>query len=150
MCCCSVATSNLNPCNPMGAAGQASLSTTNSWNLLKLMCANLVMPSNHFILCRPLLFLLSIFPSIRVFSSEWAPHIRWPKYCNISSASVLPVNIQVWFPLGWAGLISLQSRGLSRVFSSTTVWKHQFCDTQTSLWYKSHICIWLLENHSFD
>ena len=68
------------------------------------------------------------------------------------SASVLPMNIQDWFPLGWTGLIFLQSKGLSRVFSNTTVQKHQFFGTQLSLWFNSHIHTWLLyeKNHSFD
>ena len=88
------------------------------------------MPSNHLILCRPLLLLPSIFPSIRVFSTESVLHIRWPKF-NASGGvsgltSVLPLNTQDWFPLGWTGWISLQSKGLSRVFSNTTVQKHQF------------------------
>ena len=67
-----------------------------------------------------------------------------------ASASVLPVNIQDWFPLGLTGLISLQSKGLSRVFSNTTVQKHQFFGTQLSLSSNTHIHTWLLENHSFD
>ena len=67
-----------------------------------------------------------------------------------ASASVLPMNIQDWFPLGFTGLISLQSKGLSRVFSSTTVWKHQFFGTQPSLCSNSHIHTWLLEKPSFD
>ena len=87
-----------------------------------------VMPSNYLILCHPLLLLPSIFSSIRVFSSESALHIKWPKYWR--SASVLSMNIQGWFPLRLTGLISLQSKGLSRVFSSTVVWKHQFFGTQ--------------------
>ena len=61
-----------------------------------------------------------------------------------ASASVLPMNIQGWFPVGWTGLISLICEGLSKVFSSTTVWKHQFFGTQPSLWSSSHICTWLL------
>ena len=67
-----------------------------------------------------------------------------------TSASVLPMNIQDWFPLGLTDLISLQSKGLSRVFSNTTVQKHQFFSTQLSLQFNSHIYTWLLENHSFD
>ena len=63
----------------------------------------------------------------------------------LASASVLPMNIQDWFPLGLTGLISLLSQGLSRVFSSTTIWKHQFISLQTSLWFNSHIHTWLLE-----
>ena len=103
-----------------------------------------VMLFNHLIHCHPLLLLPSIFPSIRVFSSELALRIRWPK-CSSASASVLPVNIQGWFPLGWIGLISLLSKGLSRVFSSTTVRKHQFFGAQPSLWSNSLTCTWLLE-----
>ena len=89
---------------PQTAACQASLSFTNPPNLLKLISIESVMPSNHLILCRPLLLLPSIFSSIRVFSGEWALCIRWPEYGT--SASVLPVNIQCWFPLGLTGLIS--------------------------------------------
>ena len=62
-----------------------------------------------------------------------------------ASASVLPMNIQGWFPLGLTGLISLQSKGLSRVFSSTTIWKHQFLDPQPFLWSNFHICTWLMK-----
>ena len=107
------------------AVRQASLSVTNSWSLLKLMSMESVMPSNHLILCQPLLLLLSVFPSIRVFSIESVLCIRWPEYWGVSaSASVLPMNIQDWFPLGLASWISLQSKGFSRVFSNTTFQKH--------------------------
>ena len=111
------------------------------------VCANscLLILSNRLILHCPLLCLLSIFSSIRVFSSELALPIRWPKYWSFSSATVLPMNIQDWFPLGLTGLISLQSKGLSRVFSSTTIQKHQFFSIQPSLWSNSHICTWLPE-----
>ena len=88
------------------------------------MSIELVMPSNHLILCHPLLLLPSVFPSIRVFSSESALRIRWPKYCSFSF-SISPSNEYSEFPLGLTGLISLLSKGLSRVFSSTTVRKHQ-------------------------
>ena len=164
------------------------------------MSIELMMPSNHLILCHPLLLLPSIFPSIRVFSTELTVCIRWPKDWNISlntspsneyselisfrtdwfdllalcyyqpqnsggsgsfpvrwfftssgqsieasaSASVPLMNIQCWFPLGLTGLISLLSKGLSRVFS-TIVRKHQFFGSQPSSWSKSHICTWLLE-----
>ena len=128
---------------PFTAACQASLSMTNSQNLLKLMSIESVMRSNHLILYHPLLLLPSIFPSIRVFPNESALRIRWPKYW--SSASVLPMNIQGCFPLGLTGLISLLFKGPSRVFSSTTVWKHQFFGAQSSLWSNSYICTWLLE-----
>ena len=78
------------------------------------------MPSNHLILCHPLLLLPSIFPNIRVFSNESALHIRCPEYWSFASVSVLPKNIQDWFPLRLTGLISFLSKGLSRGFSSTT------------------------------
>ena len=88
------------------AARQASLSFTNSWSLLKLMFIELVMPSKHLILCLPL-FLPSVFPSMRVFSTDLAFRIRWPKYWNFQ------LNTQDWFPLVLTGLFSLQSKGLS-------------------------------------
>ena len=78
---------------PQSAALQASLPITNAWSLLKLMSIESVMPFNHLILCRPLLLLPSIFPSIRVFSNESVLHIRWPKYWNFSFSTVLPMNI---------------------------------------------------------
>ena len=118
---------------PWTVACQASLSISNSRSLLKLMCIESVMPSNHLILCHPLLLLPSIFPSIRIFSNESALCIRWPKDWSFNSTSVLPMNTQDSFPLGWTGWISLQSKGLSRVFSNTTVQKHQFFSTQLSL-----------------
>ena len=121
-----------------------------SQSLLKLMSTKSVMPSNHLILCCPLLPLSSSFPSIRIFSNESVLHIRWPKYWRASaSASVLPMNIQDWFPLGWTGWISLQSKELSRVFSNTTVQKHQFFNTA---FYGPTLTsihdYW--KNHSFD
>ena len=128
---------------PRTAAHQTSLSFTISPSLLKLMSIKSVMPSNHLILCHPLLLLPSIFPSIRVFSNESALRIRWPKYWT--SASVLPMNIQGWFPLGLTYLISLQSKGLSRIFYSTTIQNHQFFGTQPSLWSHSPTHTRLLE-----
>ena len=99
-------------------------------------------------LCHPLL-LPSIFPSIRVFSNESAIRIRWPNYGSFRFSIILPMNIQDWLPLGLIGWITLKFKGLSRVFSSTTVEKHQFFAAQLSLWSNSHIHTWLLENHSF-
>ena len=116
---------------PWTAARQASLSIPNSQSLLKLMSIELVTPSNHHILCPPLLS-PSIFPNIRVFSNESALHIRWPKYWSFSFNISPPVNIQDWFPLGWIGQILLLSKGLWRVFSNTTVQKHQFLGVQLS------------------
>ena len=119
---------------PWTTARQASLSITNSWSLPKLMSTELVIPSNHLILCRPLLLPPSILSSIRVFSNESALHIRWPKYWSFSfKTSDLPMNTQDWSPLGWTGWISLQCRRLSRVFSNTTVQKHQVFGSQLSL-----------------
>ena len=117
---------------PWPAICQASLPFTNSQSLLKLMSIESVMPSNHLILCCPLLLLPSIFPSIRVFSSESALRIRWPKYWVSASASALPMNIQGWFPLGLTGWISFLSKRLSKVSSNTTLQKHQFFSTQLS------------------
>ena len=91
-----------------------------------------------------------IFPSIRVFPSESVLHIRWPNIAVSVSASVLPMNIQYWFPWGLTGWISLQSKRLSRVFSNTTVQKHQFVGAQLSLWSNSHITHDYWKNHSFD
>ena len=120
---------------PWVTAHQASLSITNSRSLPKLMSIKLVMPSNHLILCNPLFLLPPIPPSIRVFSSESAPvSLPWGvQSIGVSaSTSVLPMNTQDRSPLGWTGWISLQSKGLSRVFSNTTVQKHQFFGTQLS------------------
>ena len=118
---------------PWIAASQASLSITNSRSSLRLMSIESVMPSNHLILCRLLLLLPSIFPSIRVFSNESVLHMRWPKYWSSALLSFLPKNTQGWSPLEWTAWISLQSKGLSRVFSNTTVEKHQFFSAQLSL-----------------
>ena len=101
--------------------------------LLKLMSIELVMPCNHLILCHPLLHLPSIFPSIRGFKMSQLFASGGQSIGVSASASVRPMNIQDWFPLGWTGWISLQSKGLSRVFSNTTVQKHQFFNTQLSL-----------------
>ena len=121
------------------AARQASLSISNSWSPPKPISIELVMPSSHLILCHPLLLLPLIPSSIRVFSNESAPLIRWPKYWsfrfNISSSNEYPGLIS----LGWTGWISLQSKGLSRVFSNTTVQKHQFFGTHSSSQSNSHI-----------
>ena len=123
---------------PWAAARQVSLSFTISQSLLRFLSIESMIPSNQLILCS---LLCSVFPSFSVFSNESAFQIRWPKYWSFT----FNPNIQGWFSLGLTGLISLLSKELSRVFSSTTVWKHQFLGTQPSLWSNSHICIWLLE-----
>ena len=106
---------------PWIAVRQASLSITYSWSLLKLMSIESVMPSSHLILCRPLLLLPPISPSIRVFSNESTLRMKWPKYWSFSFSISTSSEHQDWCPLGWTGWISLQSKGLSRVFSNTTV-----------------------------
>ena len=153
---------------PWTVAHQLFLSSTFSLNFLKLMSVESVMPSNHLILCWPLLLLPSIFPNSRniekiffpilsqhweniflnlsqLFSNELALCIRWPKYWSFSFSISPSSECQGWFPIELTGLISLQSNGLSRVFSNTTVQKHQFFSAQLSLWSKFHIRTWLLE-----
>ena len=130
---------------PWTAAYQAFLSFTISQSLLKIKSIESIMPSNHLILCHPLLPLLSIFPSIRVFYSELALYIRWPKYWSFSF-SISPSNEYselVSFRIDWFYLLAVQ--GTLKVFSSTTVQKHQFFSAQPSLWSSSHIHTWLLE-----
>ena len=133
---------------PCIATYLASLSFTISQSLLKLMSIELVMPSNHLVLCHPLLLPPSIFLSTRVFSNELSLCSRWPEYWSFSF-SISPSNEysglnipckEYSIPLKLTGLISLQSKGLSRVFSNTTLQKHQFFGTQLSLWSSSHIC----------
>ena len=117
---------------PCTAACQASLSITNPRSLHKLVSIESVMPSNHLILCRPLL-LPSVFPSIRVFSNESVLCIRWPE-CWSFSFSISPSNEHpglISFRMDWLDLLAVQ--GLSRVFSNTTVQKHQFFGAQLSL-----------------
>ena len=140
---CSVMSiSLLTPCT---AAPQASLSFTNAQILLKLVSIELVMPSNYLILCYPLLLLSSDFLSNRVFSSESALRIRWPKYWSFIF-SISPSNeYSGQISLGWTDLISSQSEELSRVFSNTTIQKHQFFSAQLSLWSNSHIHARVLE-----
>ena len=149
-CDCSVAKSCPTLGNPIGWSMPGFLSFTISWSLPKLMSFESVMLSNHLILCHPHLFLPLIFPNIRLFYKESALRIGDQNIGALASASVLPMNIQGWFPLGLTGWISLQSKRLSRVFSSTTVWKHQFFSAQPSLWSNSHISTWHWKNHSFD
>ena len=117
---------------------QASLSITTSRGLLKLMSVESMMPSNHLILCHPFSSHLQSFPASGSFlMSQFFPS-GGQSIGASASALVLLMNIQDWFPLGWTGWISLQSKGLSRVFSNTTVQKHQFFGSQLSLWSNSH------------
>ena len=134
---------------PWTAAHQASLSITNSQSLLKLMSIKSVMPSNHLILCHPLLLPLSIFPSIRVFSNESALRIRWPKYWCFT-ISISPSNEYsglISFRMDWWDLPAVQGmlKSLLQHHSS----KRQFFSIQLSLWSNCYICDhW--KNHNFD
>ena len=131
--------------NPWITARQTSLSITNSQSSLKLMSIESVMPSNYLILCHPLFLLPPNLPASGSFAMS--QFFTWGgQSIGVSaSASVLPKNTQDWSPLGWTGWISLQSKGLSRVFSSTTVQKHQFFDAQLSSQSNYHIHTWPLE-----
>ena len=136
----SVTQSCLTFCDPMDCStpGFQNCPITNSC-LLKLISIQLVMPSNHLLLCYSLLLLPSIFPSIKVFSSESVHHISWPK-CWSFSFSISPSNEYsglTSFKIDW--LILLAAQGLSTVFSNTTVQKHQFFSIQPSLGSNSHI-----------
>ena len=123
---------------PWTAAHQASLSITNSWSLLKLTSIKLGMPSNHLILCRPLLLLHSVFPSIRVFSDESVLHIRWPKYWNFSF-SINPSNEYsglISFRMDWLALLAVQGtlKSLLQHHSSkaSILWRSAFFIFQLS------------------
>ena len=133
-----------NSVTPRTAAHQASLSITNSWSLLKLMSIKSTIPSNRLILCHPLLFLFSIFSSIKVLDQ-----VTKVLEFQLQHQSLMCV-FRTAFLEGLIGLISLQSKGLSRVFSNTTAKEHQFFSAQLSLQSNSHIHAWLLENHSLD
>ena len=130
---------------PWIAARQASLSITNSRSSLKLMSIESVLPSNHLILCRPLLLLPPIPPSVRVFSNESTLCMRWPKYWSFSF-SISPSKEHpglISFRMDW--LVLLEVKGLSRVFSNTTLQKHQFFGALLSSQSNSHIHTWPLE-----
>ena len=129
----SVAQSCLTVCDPADCSTPGFLSITNSWNMLKLMSIESMMPSNHLILCFPLLLLPSIFPSIRVFFNESALRIRWPRYRSFS-CSICPSNEYsgpISFRMDWLDLLAVQ--GTFKLFSNTSVQKHQFFSAQLSL-----------------
>ena len=127
---------------PWTAACQASLSITNSQSSLKLRSIKSVMPSNHLILCCPLLLLPSIFPSIQVFSNDPVLCIKWPKYWSFS-VSISPSNEYsglISFTVDWLDLLAVQGTLKSLLqHHNTTVQKHQFFGAQFSLWSSSHI-----------
>ena len=130
---------------PWIAACQASLSITNSWSVLKLMSIELVMPSSHLILCHPLLLCPQSLPASGSFPMSQLFASGGQSTGVSASASVLPMNTQDGSPLGWTRWLSLQSKGLSRVFSNTTVQKHQFFGAKLSSQSNSHIHTWPLE-----
>ena len=149
-CCCSVAQSFWFFATPWTAARQASLSFTISRSLIRLMSIESVMPSNHLILFCPRLLLPSIFPSTRVFSNGSALCIRWPKYWSFTLASVLPMNIQDWFPLGLTGWFPCCPRD-SQESSPTAQFKAPNSSSLSLLYgptLKSIHDNW--KNHSFD
>ena len=121
------------------------LSITNSQSLLKLMSLESVMPSNHLILCHPFSSCLQSFPASGSFQMSQFFASGGQSTGVSASVSVLPKNIQDWFLLGFTGLTFLKFKGLTRVFSNTTVQKHQLFSVQLSLWSNSHIHTWLLE-----
>ena len=133
---------------PWTAARWASLSINNSRGLLKLMYIKSAMPSNHLILCVPFSSHLQSFPASGSFQMSQFFASGGQSTEVSDSASVLPMNIQDWFPLGWPGWISLQSKGLSRVFSNTTVKEHQFFNFHYSPTLTFIHYYW--KNHSFD
>ena len=140
--CCSVAKSCLTLCDPMDCSMPSS---SDLYYLLEFVQIHIhwigdaIYPSHSM----PPSF--AFFPALGSFPVSWLFTSGGQSIGASASASVLPGNIQSWFPLGLTGLMSLLSKGLSRVFSSTTVWKHQFFGTQPSLWSNPHIFTWLLE-----
>ena len=130
---------------PWIAARQASLSIINSWSSLKLTSIELVMPSSHLILCSPLFLHPQSLPASESFPMSQLFASSGQSVGVSASASVLPMNTQDSSPLEWTGWISLQSKGLSRVFSNTTVQKHQFFGAQLSSQSNSHSHTWPLE-----
>ena len=135
--------SPLTLCDPMDCR-MPGFAISVSQNLLKLMSTDLVMLSNHLILCHPLLLLSSVFPSIRVFSNESALHIRWPKYWSFSFtiSSFNEYSGLISSRIDWFDLLAVQGTVKSLL---TTIQKRQFFSAQPSLWSNSHISIWLLE-----
>ena len=134
---------------PWIAAHQASPSITNSWSSLGLTSIESVMPSSHLILCRPLL-LLSPLPSQHQSLFQWVNSSHEVAKVLVSAlASFLPKKSQGWSPSEWTDWISLQSKGFSRIFSNTTVQKHQFFGTQPSSQSNSHIHTWPQEKRTF-
>ena len=140
----SVTQSCLTVCNPWTEACQTSLSTTNSWSLPKLISIELVKSSNHLILCRPLLLLPSIFPSIRVFSDESVLPIRWPEYWSFSF-NISPSNELISFRMNWLDLLTGQESSPTPQFKSINSSKLSFLYSAPLTSIHDY---W--KNHSFD
>ena len=136
---------------PWTAARQASLSITNSWSLLKLMSIELVMPSNHLILCHPLLLLPSIFPSVRVFSNESALHIRWPTYWSFSFSISPSIEYSglISFRIDWFDFLAVQGTLKSLLQHHSSKVSILWCSVSFMV-QLSHPYITLGKNHSFD
>ena len=143
--CCSVAKSCPTLCHAMDCSTPNSLSFTISQSLLKFMSIESVMLSNHLILCSPFSSRPQAFPASGSFPMSQLFAWGGQSIGTSALATALPMNVQGRFALGLTGLISLQSKGLSGVFSSTTLWKHQFFVAQPCLWSNSYICTWLLK-----
>ena len=141
----SVAQSCPTLCHPLNYSTPGLLSITNSQSPPKPMSIESVMPSNRLILCVPFSSCPQSFPASGSFPMSQLLAWGGQSIGVSASTSDLPMNTQDWFPVGWTGWISLQSKGLSRVFSNTTVQKHQFFGAQLSLWSNSHIHTWTLE-----
>ena len=149
-CYCSVAKLCPTVCDPMDCRMPSSSVFHYLLEFAKIHSIRLVMLSNHLILCCPFLLLPSFFPSIRVFFSESALCIKWPKYWSFS-LSISPSNEYSGLVLlELTGLITLQSTELSRIFSSTTPWKHKFFSARPPLWSNFHTRTWHWKNHTFD
>ena len=138
----SVAQSCLTLCDPMDCSMPGFPVHHSSWSLLKLMSIESVMPSNHLILCHPLLLPL-LFPGIRVFSNESVLSIRWPKYWSFSISPYYEYSGLISFSLGLTGLISSLTKGVSRVYFNTTVQKHQF------FWHSIFFMVQLTSIHDY-
>ena len=135
---------------PWTAARQTSLSLTISWSLPKFLSIALVMLFKHLILWCPLLICPQSFPGSGTYPVSQLFTSIDQTTGSSASASVLPMSIQGWFPLRLTGVISLLSKGLSGVFSSTTIQRHQFSGTLPTLWFLSHNHTWPWEDHSLD
>ena len=147
LCCCSVTRSRWCFLTPWTIAYQLSKSFIISQSLLRFKAIETVMPSNHLILCCPLLLQPSVFPSIRVFSNESVLHIRWPKRWSFSF-SISPSNEYsglISFRMNWFDVPAVQGTLKNLFQHHTTVQKHQFFSPQPSLWSNSYIYTWLLE-----